>query len=153
MRMGSNTPSKQVDLDNWIMSTMYAKSFAQGSLGADGPLNRRSRQVPLMIATTLEDGEAPVVGGGHAEWDHVHVHDLSKMILLLAQQANLPKADANEKQIFGVNGYYFCASGTYIWSEVAEKIAKEAKAQRLIDEVGTKSMSSLQQGTNSAWRH
>lgn len=103
-----------------------------------GPINQRSRQIPLQIKLTLQDGVGPVIGDGLTEWDNVHVHDLSNMILLLAQQANLPGPNSNEQEIFGVKGYHFCENGIHRWSEMADIIVKEANKQGLVQGTETK---------------
>lgn len=106
-----------------------------------GPVNQRSRQVPLMIEMTLNDGAAPVIGDGLTEWDNVHLHDLSEMIVLLAKQANLSEPDSNEQEIFGPKGYHFCENGSHRWSNIADIIIKEAHKQGLVDGTETKQVS------------
>lgn len=103
-----------------------------------GPVHQRSRQVPLLIALTLERGTAPVIGNGLTEWDNIHVHDLSGLIVLLAQQAVRHGPNSDEQEIFGPKGYYFCENGRHKWSELAEMIAKEANKQGLISGTSTR---------------
>lgn len=97
-----------------------------------GPVNQTSRQIPSLVATTLEEGFGPIIGAGHTEWDNVHVQDLSHLIVLLAAQSTLPEKNSNEKEIWGPKGYHFAENGTHKWSEMAKIIAKEAHKQGLI---------------------
>lgn len=102
-----------------------------------GLISERSRQVPLLIALTLDHGAAPVIGNGLTEWDNVHVRDLSDLIILLAKQSLRAEPDSNEEEIFGPKGYFFCENGTHRWSQLAEEVAKEANKQGLISGTST----------------
>jgi nucleoside-diphosphate-sugar epimerase len=105
-----------------------------------GPINQRSRQVPLLIAVTLQDGAGPVIGDGLTEWDNVHIHDLSDHIALVAQHANLAEPSSVEQEVFGPNGYHFCENGTHRWSEIADLAVKEANKQGLVNGKSTKKL-------------
>lgn len=102
-----------------------------------GIISQRSRQVPLLIALTLEHGAAPVIGNGLTEWDNVHVRDLSDLIILLAKQSLRAEPDSNEEEIFGPKGYFFCENGTHRWAQLAEEVAREANKQGLINGTST----------------
>ncbi|CAI6099387.1 unnamed protein product [Clonostachys chloroleuca] len=106
-----------------------------------GPISQRSRQIPLLSALTIENGEAPIMGDGLAEWDHIHIHDLSSLITLLIEHANNSGPHDPEKEIFGPKSYYFAANGTHRWGEIAEVIAKEAYNQGYITEPKTTQLS------------
>ncbi|KAK7216184.1 hypothetical protein V2G26_004187 [Clonostachys chloroleuca] len=106
-----------------------------------GPISQRSRQIPLLSALTIENGEAPIIGDGLAEWDHIHIHDLSSLITLLIEHANNSGPHDPEKEIFGPKSYYFAANGTHRWGEIAEVIAKEAYNQGYITEPKTTQLS------------
>lgn len=86
-----------------------------------GPANTRSMQVYDMVRFALRDGFAPVVGTGLAEWDHVHVHDLSDLVVrLVAVVARQDEAGlAADPEVFGERGYYFCEAGSHRWGDVA----------------------------------
>lgn len=97
-----------------------------------GPASQTSRQIPSLIATTLEEGFGPIIGAGHTEWDNVHVQDLSNLIVLLAAQSTLPEKNTDEREIWGPKAYYFAENGTHKWSEITKVVAKEAHKQGLI---------------------
>lgn len=105
-----------------------------------GPANQTSRQIPSLIATTLQEGYGPIIGAGHTEWDNVHVQDLSNLIVLLAAQSALPEKNAAEKEIWGPKGYFFAENGTHKWSDMAKAIAKEAHKQGLIQSSEAKNL-------------
>jgi nucleoside-diphosphate-sugar epimerase len=102
-----------------------------------GPSNQRSRQIPGLAETTLEKGFGPIIGAGKTEWDNVHVHDLSSLIVILSERA-ASSDNQNEQEIWGPKGYFFAENGTHKWSEISTLLAKEAKKQGLIDNDETK---------------
>lgn len=82
------------------------------------------------------------MGTGRAEWDHVHVRDVSALIVALVDAALdiRPGAGAGARrgdpeEIFGARAYYFCESGAHVWGEVAAQIGAEAVRQGLLKEV------------------
>ncbi|VUC26013.1 unnamed protein product [Clonostachys rosea] len=97
-----------------------------------GPISQRSRQIPLLSALTIENGEAPIIGDGLAEWDHIHIHDLSSLITLLVQHANSSATGSPDTEVFGPKSYYFATNGTHRWGEIAGIIAEEAHKQGFI---------------------
>lgn len=105
-----------------------------------GPVNQTSRQIPSLIATTLDEGFGPIIGAGHTEWDNVHVQDLSNLIVLLAAQATLSEKSSVEDEIWGPKGYHFAENGTHKWSAIAAVIAEEAHKQGLIPSSETKQL-------------
>ncbi|KAI6764363.1 hypothetical protein HG530_008152 [Fusarium avenaceum] len=102
-----------------------------------GPTNQRSRQIPGLTETTLEKGFGPIIGAGETEWDNVHVHDLSKLLVQLSERAASPEKQ-DEQEIWGPKGYFFAENGKHKWSEISTLIAKEARKQGLIDSDETK---------------
>jgi len=90
-----------------------------------GPGNRRSRQVYTLANTTLKLGKAPRLGTGLTEWDNVHVHDLSDLLLLLVNAAVANKADIAD-ELWGEKGYYLAENGHHVWGEVAKQVAEAA---------------------------
>ncbi|KAJ4263353.1 hypothetical protein NW762_006171 [Fusarium torreyae] len=105
-----------------------------------GPVNQRSRQIPGLTATTLEKGFGPIIGAGKTEWDNVHVHDLSQLIVLLSQRASSSDKHDDAQEIWGPKGYFFAENGTHRWSEISRLIAKEAHKQGVIDSDKTKTL-------------
>lgn len=89
-----------------------------------GPSSVRSRQAYELTKLILEGKYIPVIGAGKARWNHVHVADLSQLFLLLVEVAAANKLD---DELWGEKGYYLCESGEHVWTELAEKIAKDAE--------------------------
>ncbi|VZH95141.1 unnamed protein product [Fusarium fujikuroi] len=103
-----------------------------------GPSNQRSRQIPGLTETTLEKGFGPIIGAGETEWDNVHVHDLSNLIVLLSERAASNEKHSDEQEIWGPKGYFFAENGKHKWSQISALIAKEAKKQGVIESDETK---------------
>ena len=90
-----------------------------------GPGNKRSKQVYTLASATLKLGKAPQLGTGLTEWDNVHVHDLSDLLVLLVEAAVGNKSDvANE--LWGGKGYFLAESGYHVWGVVAKQVAEAA---------------------------
>lgn len=103
-----------------------------------GPANRRSRQVYGLAAWTLQHGFAPVIGAGRAEWDNVHIHDVSDLLVRLVDAA-LDGARRADERLFGPRAYYFCETGApHRWAEVAAWIAEEAHRQGYLEAAATR---------------
>lgn len=85
-----------------------------------GPANARSIQVYDMVRFGLREGFVPVVGTGLAEWDHVHVHDLSDLVVRLVEAAQDGAGLAKDPEVFGEKGYFFCEAGAHRWGDVAK---------------------------------
>jgi nucleoside-diphosphate-sugar epimerase len=98
-----------------------------------GPVNRESLQVPLLVQFSLENNFVPIASPGLAEWDHVHIHDLTAVFLKLAE-ATLDASKAANSEIFGKNGYYFVESGAHKWADVATRVARELRGQGVVPE-------------------
>ena len=92
-----------------------------------GPCNKRSHQVPALCKCTLERGHGLKVNQGKNIWGNVHIHDLSKLYLNLAETAASGIATlAGKPSIWGPAGYYFCENGQHVWGDIAQSIATEA---------------------------
>jgi hypothetical protein len=106
-----------------------------------GPVNNISQQIPSLTRFVLRHGYAPIVGqnGGEAEWDHVHVRDVSELLVGLVRYAagmgGGGAAAADSPEVFGGRAYYFCESGTHVWGKVAVEIAGEAVRRGFLKEV------------------
>jgi nucleoside-diphosphate-sugar epimerase len=104
-----------------------------------------------MAKFTLERGFAPIVGTGKAEWDNVHVHDLSAFLVTLVE-ASLDTEKNKDAELFGRGAYYFLEHGVQVWGDVAEWIAEEAYNQGYLKEPTVKGAEELKAsslGTNS----
>ncbi|KAI9719912.1 MAG: hypothetical protein M1828_006042 [Chrysothrix sp. TS-e1954] len=88
-----------------------------------GPGNRRSIQLPWLARCSLQRGKAFQVGPGKTLWTNIHVKDLSKGYLLLAEAA----AAGGGKATWGKDGYYFAENNEHVWGEVSHELAKHGK--------------------------
>ncbi|KAH0404878.1 NAD(P)-binding protein, partial [Aureobasidium melanogenum] len=102
-----------------------------------GPSLTRGRQVYELAKTVLDIQAAPIVGGGKAMWNNVHVHDLSRAFILLVEEAAKNNTDP---KLWGQNGYYFTENGEHVWGELSKVVAESAKQQGLLKEVKTEQM-------------
>lgn len=91
-----------------------------------GPGNQRSIQLPELVSRSLQRGSAITVNGGDNVWNSVHVRDLSKLFLLLVEDA---AGEGDDKADWGINGFYFAENGDFSWRALAEGIAQVAEAQ------------------------
>lgn len=94
----------------------------------DGVGNTRSIQLPDLAKYTLERGVAFQIGEGLNRWPHVHVHDLSALILSLAEEA----LQGGGRATWGHDGYYFAENGEHSWGDLARTVAKAAREQALV---------------------
>lgn len=90
-----------------------------------GPGNKRSRQVYNLVNIALKRGKAPKLGKGLTEWDNVHVHDLSKLFVLLAEAAVKFGSDFSDNaELWGERGYFLAENGHHVWGEVSQEVAQ-----------------------------
>ncbi|KAK8088121.1 nucleoside-diphosphate-sugar epimerase [Apiospora hydei] len=90
-----------------------------------GPVATRGRQVYELARLVLREGYAPIVGGGRARWNHVHVADLSEAFRLLVEQA-VASEKKDDQELWGSRGYYFVESGEHVWGALARGMAATA---------------------------
>jgi nucleoside-diphosphate-sugar epimerase len=102
-----------------------------------GPSLTRGRQVYELARSVLEIQAAPVIGGGKAMWNNVHVHDLARAFVLLVEEAANNNTDP---KLWGSNGYYFTENGEHVWGELSKVVAESAKEQGFLKEVKTEQM-------------
>ncbi|OJD34076.1 aldehyde dehydrogenase [Diplodia corticola] len=93
-----------------------------------GPGNGRSVQVPELARTAVERGRAWRVGRGLAEWDSVHVGDVSDLVVRLVERAVEGRVDG-AGGVWGVDGVYFAggAGGRVPFGEIAQRVAAAAR--------------------------
>ena len=104
-----------------------------------GPGNKRSRQVYVLVSSTLKNGQAPQLGKGLTEWDNVHVNDLGDLFVLLAEAAVASKADMDDK-LWGKEGYFLAENGHHVWGEISKLVGKTAFEKGYIKEKDVKPM-------------
>ncbi|KAF2014559.1 NAD(P)-binding protein [Aaosphaeria arxii CBS 175.79] len=90
-----------------------------------GPGNTRSIQVPELASHILKRGSGFSVERGENRWSTVHVHDVSALFLALVEDA----AGGAFRGTWGVEGFYFAASGVAAWGDVAGMVVREAVNQ------------------------
>ncbi|KAH9827711.1 Nucleoside-diphosphate-sugar epimerase [Teratosphaeria destructans] len=119
-----------------------------------GPDNKRSHQIPELIASTLKLGHGFQVGAGKTYWGNVNVHDLSDLYLKLVESAAAggSLAEWPEKPaLWGARGYYFCEGGEHVWGKISKQVAIEAKKQGFTKTDDVKSVSKEEADTFTPW--
>ncbi|KAI2785978.1 hypothetical protein POX_h09743 [Penicillium oxalicum] len=96
-----------------------------------GPGSKRGRQVYELANVTLRLQKGPIIGGGDAIWNNVHVHDLSDVYALLVDAAAAGRTD---KGLWGPEAYYLTENGEHRWGDVAQSAAEAAAKQGFIPE-------------------
>ncbi|KAJ4349829.1 uncharacterized protein N0V89_008448 [Didymosphaeria variabile] len=102
-----------------------------------GPSLTRGRQVYELAKLTIQRGKAPIIGGGKARWNNIHVHDLSRAYVLLVEAAVAGRTDEG---LWGDKGYYFTENGEHFWSSLSQRIAESAKNQGYIQFAKTEAL-------------
>jgi nucleoside-diphosphate-sugar epimerase len=102
-----------------------------------GPGNISSVQWYRMARGVLQRGRGFHVGRGKNTWTMINVHDLSDIYLTITEEA----MNGGEKATWNDQGYYFCENGSYVWEDIAKKIAVEAFKQGLIKTADVDSIS------------
>ena len=77
----------------------------------EGPVKQRSVQIPALSKVAIERGHAVRGGRGLAAWTNIHVADLARLFVLLAEKAE--KGDDSDK-IWGENGIYLPGVGEMV---------------------------------------
>lgn len=75
-----------------------------------GPINQRSIQIPDLAKATLQHGHGLHVGKGLSTWSHVHISDITRLIVMLVQAAS---HNAN-RSLWNENGIYFAEAGKLV---------------------------------------
>jgi nucleoside-diphosphate-sugar epimerase len=93
-----------------------------------GPDNRKSMQIYEATDFTLTERRGFKIGKGLNIWNQVHVHDLSKLFLLLGEAAVAGGYPAT----WNDQGYYLAESGEIVIGDLCEKISEVAHEKGLI---------------------
>ncbi|KAJ7088129.1 hypothetical protein C8R44DRAFT_819520 [Mycena epipterygia] len=93
-----------------------------------GLFSRTSVQIPALIRAALKLGQSIHVGPGLSMWNGVHVQDLVDLYFLLIDDAlsGSPKAST------GLECFYFCATDTYSWKQLADEVGCRLHAKGVI---------------------
>ncbi|KAJ5107200.1 hypothetical protein N7456_003875 [Penicillium angulare] len=92
----------------------------------EGPVKKRSMQIPFLTEAILNRGKGFTVGSGNNIWDYAHVSDIAKAFVLLTEEALKPNGGA---ATWGPEGYYFVESGEFTWKTISEKVTELAHKQ------------------------
>lgn len=97
-----------------------------------GPVSGRSRQAYALAKMILTQGTTPIIGGGKAVWNQVHVHDLSDAYVLLAEAA---AAGNLSDELWNARGYFLAENGEFVWGDYSRQMAKKAHELGFLKEV------------------
>ncbi|PYH38802.1 2-deoxyglucose-6-phosphate phosphatase [Aspergillus neoniger CBS 115656] len=89
----------------------------------EGPIKKRSMQVPFLTEAILNRGKGFTVGKGENLWDYCHVSDVAKAFVVLTEEALKPNGGT---ATWGPEGYYFAEAGEFSWKGVSEKVTQIA---------------------------
>ncbi|KAI0769398.1 NAD-P-binding protein [Trametes elegans] len=103
-----------------LPSTIYG--LANGPLVDAGIMNPQSQQIPALIMTSIDRGQAGMVGEGKNIWPNVHIQDVAHLYEVLWN-----KELAGEKMGHGKEGYYFAENGEHELYDVAKTIGSVLK--------------------------
>ena len=112
-----------------------------------GPGNRRSAQVPELTRVALERGKGVQVGKGLARWANVHVEDVGRAFVKLAECAIEEQRD---ERLWNQLGLYFVRSGELV-SIVPNSTTQTAIALTRVDFWSNSEASSLRRAR--CWLH
>jgi len=93
-----------------------------------GPFSRTSVQIPALIRAALKLGQAIYVGPGLSMWNGVHIQDLVNLYFVLLDDALTGKPKAST----GLECFYFCATDSYSWKQLAGEIGERLHARGVI---------------------
>ena len=112
-----------------------------------GPDNPRSHQVPELTRCTIQQGHGFHVGAGKTYWSNVHVQDLAQCYLKLVEAA----INGGKPATWGPEGYYFTENEDFVWGDVSQWVATEAKKQGLIKDDKVQSFTKEQADGLTTW--
>ncbi|KAG5637893.1 hypothetical protein H0H81_002778 [Sphagnurus paluster] len=117
-----STAGEKGDIRSYII--MPPLIYGRGT----GPFHRTSVQIPALIRGALRLGQSCHYGQGLPLWNAVHVQDLADLSLLLLEDAlsTAPKAP------HGAEGFYFCATDSFQWKQLAEEIGQRLHAHGVL---------------------
>lgn len=93
-----------------------------------GPDNQRSAQAYKAAESFMKTKTAFTIGKSTNIWHQVHVHDLSKLYLLLGEAA----LNGGPPATWDDQGYYLAENGEFVWGDVLRAIAKEISNRGLV---------------------
>jgi nucleoside-diphosphate-sugar epimerase len=102
-----------------------------------GKFNRLTIQYPVQMKSALKEGRAEYIGDGKGVWNFVHVLDLAQLYEIVL----LDWIEGRRNVPVGEKGIIFSGTGTFVWKEVAEGIAKAGFEMGKLKDVETRSVS------------
>lgn len=75
-----------------------------------GPVNQRSIQIPELAKATLKYGQGLHVGKGLSTWSHVHISDVTRLVVSLVSEAS----SSINQSLWNANGIYFPEAGRLV---------------------------------------
>ena len=91
-----------------------------------GPAHQRSRQAYELAKFILQNKYIPIIGGGKARWNNVHVSDLASLFVLLTEAALSNPSDP-DPQLWGSKGYLLVENGEHVWADLARLMGRKAE--------------------------
>lgn len=76
-----------------------------------GPVKQRSIQIPDLAKATLQRGHGVHVGRGLSIWSHIHVSDITQLVLKLVAASQNAKEEA---PLWNKDGIYFTDAGNLV---------------------------------------
>ncbi|KAJ7255639.1 hypothetical protein C8J57DRAFT_598416 [Mycena rebaudengoi] len=107
-----------------------------------GPFSRTSVQIPALIRGALKLQQSIHVGPGLSMWNGVHVQDLADLYFVLIDDA----LTGNLTAPTGLDCFYFCATDTYQWKQLAAEIGKKLHAKGAIPTAEARALSESEEG-------
>jgi nucleoside-diphosphate-sugar epimerase len=110
-------PSRAVD--NYLLDVAAEGSHIKTALvfppiiygEGEGPVNRRSIQIPELSRVTLARGHGIRVGQGANRWGNVHVRDVGRLFFALAEAA---VSQNSHEMLWGEAGVYLAGVGEIV---------------------------------------
>lgn len=95
-----------------------------------GSCNTRSKQIYRAAEAFITHRRAFVVGRGQNTWHHVHVRDLSRLFVRLAEAA----IEGDERAgVWDAEGYYLAENGGFVWRDVLQELAERLVGSGLLE--------------------
>ncbi|PWI72419.1 NAD dependent epimerase/dehydratase family protein [Purpureocillium lilacinum] len=106
-----------------------------------GLFNRTSIQIDAIMRAAKRQGFTSVMGPGKAQWDHVHIEDLTQLYELVLAKL-LRGGDEAAALPSNKKGVYFNETGHHTWREVSERVARSGREAGFLptDEVREQSL-------------
>ncbi|PVF99350.1 NAD(P)-binding protein [Serendipita vermifera] len=126
----------EADTEGYVSAYIIAPSTIYDT--GNGPVNRLSQQVPVMIKEALAQKQAAYVGDGTNEWNHVHIEDLVDLYVLVLKLATSELEPAAATDCY--TRFFWGSVGTHKWGDIAREIGKILHAKGTVGTPEAKSI-------------